>query len=231
MEVLLRAVPARRSGVDESARPVFLVQGFASNVRLLRPLERYLQRRGRPTFCPCPVLGLGDIRHAALRVYDAIEHAASSGRFEAADLIGHSMGGIVAAYVLKQLDRGRRVSRVIALGSPFRGMDVARLGALLLGPFACSLRQLSPGSPLLRLLSALPVPPGCRLVSVAGAKDWLVPDWATHLPATPGHEGLVAGPLDHWDLLRSRSCFAHVARALERPLSRGGREDGSPLAA
>ena len=219
------------SHVPALSRPAFLVQGFASSVRVLGPLERYLRRLGRRTYCPSPALWLGDIRLAALRLHEVIEETAASAPFERADLIGHSMGGLVAAYVLKQLDRGQRVSRVIALGTPFRGLAAARLGAMLLGPFGCSLRQLTPGSTLLRVVERLPVPSGSALVSIAGARDWLVPPEATHLPATPGHVELCAGPFDHWDLLLRRHCFAQIARALEPTPFVAGRGESRSLAA
>jgi len=205
--------------MDDLADPIFLVQGFGSSVAVLRPLERRIRRLGRPTFCPAPPLGLGDIRNAAALVHDAIEQAAASRPFERADVIGHSMGGLVASYLLKYLDRGRRISRVVALGTPFCGLRFARFGALLLGPFGCSLRQMTPSSSLLQLLARLPVPPGCALISIAGAKDWLVPMEATRLPATAGHLHFDAGPLDHWELLLRQRCFAHVEQALRVPCS------------
>lgn len=206
--------------MEPIVRPVFLVQGFASSVAVLRPLERRVRRIGRPAFCACPPLGLGDIRDATDALYESIEEAAASMPFVRADVIGHSMGGLVAAYLLKQVDRGRRISRVVTLGTPFGGLRSARLAAALLGPFACSLRQMAPGSSLLRLLERLPVPAGCALVSIAGSRDWLVPLAATRLPSTPGHVQLDVGPFDHFDLLLRRRCFAHIERALRSPLLR-----------
>ena len=203
--------------MEDLAGPVFLVQGFGSSVAVLRPLERRVRRIGRAAFCPCPPLGLADIRDAAEVLYEAIERTAAASPFGRADVVGHSMGGLVAAYLLKQLDRGRRISRVVALGTPFRGSRSARLGALLLGPFGRSLHQMTPGSSLLRRLERLPVPSGCALVSIAGPRDWLVPREATRLPPTPGHVDLDAGPFDHWDLLLRGDCFVHVERALRRP--------------
>jgi len=217
--------------LDDLAHPVFLVQGFAADARVLRPLEQRIRRLGRATFCPSPPLGLGDLRDAAARLHEAIEEAAAATKFERADVIGHSMGGLIAGYLLKQLDRGRLISRVIALGTPFMGVPAARLGAWLLGPFGCSLRQMAPGSSLLQQLAHLPVPPGCALVSIAGTKDWLVPVAATRLPATAGHLHREAGALDHRDLLLRRRCFAHIERALEMPCRSAACASGRPLAA
>ena len=160
-------------------------------------------------------LGLGDIRFAALQLHDAIEEAALATRSERFDLIGHSMGGIVAAYVLKRLDRGRRVAGVIALGAPFEGLALARVAGLLLGQRECSLAQLAPGSSLLRLLVRTPVPLGSTLVSLAGGKDWLVPPSATRLPISPGHREVRVALADHWDFLLRKQCFARTLEVLD----------------
>ncbi|HSF03220.1 MAG TPA: alpha/beta fold hydrolase, partial [Solirubrobacterales bacterium] len=81
--------------MEDLASPVFLVQGFGSSVAVLRPLERRVRRIGRAAFCPCPPLGLGDIRDAAEVLYEAIERTAAASPFGRADVVGHSMGGLV----------------------------------------------------------------------------------------------------------------------------------------
>jgi hypothetical protein len=214
MHAQLHIAPPTAPAPGPIARPVFLVQGLGASVAVLQPLERRIHRLGRPTFCASPSLHFGDVRGAAARLRDAIEEWALSAPFEYADVIGHSMGGLVASYTLKCLDRGRRIRRVIALGTPFRGLASARLGALLLGPFGSSLDQMAPGSPLLRRLAAFPVPPGSELVSIAGTADWLVPSVATRLPETDGHRHVELPSLGHCDLLLRQRCFAQVERAL-----------------
>src|SRR5262245_12336976 len=226
MNAKLFVAPSSGPQHGSLVRPVFLVQGFGSSVAALRPLERSMHRLGRPTFCTSHSLGLGDLRHAAAHLHDMIEEVAAATSFERVDVVAHSMGGLVASYVLKRLDRGRRVSRVVALGTPFRGLSAARYAAWLLGPFACSLRQITPGSSLLQLLARLPVPPGSALVSVAGTRDRLVPRETTRLPATPRHLHLDAVGLDHFDLLLRKRSFALVEQALEAP----HREAPLPLA-
>ncbi|MFL5336103.1 MAG: lipase family alpha/beta hydrolase [Geminicoccaceae bacterium] len=40
-------------------------------------------------------------------------------------LVGHSMGGLDARYAGSRLDRGRRISHVVTLGTPHRGTPLA----------------------------------------------------------------------------------------------------------
>jgi pimeloyl-ACP methyl ester carboxylesterase len=160
-------------------------------------------------------LGFCDIRDSALRLAEQIDElAAARPRFERIDVVAHSLGGLVATYLLKCIDHGRRVRRVLALGSPFEGVRAAAFGAALLGPFGCSLRQMRPDSPLLRRLRVLPVPIGSALVSIHGSRDWLVPPASSRLPVAPGHYDLDAGACHHWQLLFGAPAFACVEEVL-----------------
>jgi triacylglycerol lipase len=208
-----RAHPGEEGPFREEA-PVVLLQGLASSVALLRPLEQRLRGHlGVVTLRPSPRLARGDIRDLAMAVHETLL-AGGDGCF---DVVAHSMGGLVASYLLKCLDHGRRLRRVVALGTPFRGAPLAQLGAFLPGALGRSLRQMTPGSPLLRLLARLPVPAGSELISIGASDDRLVPLAATALPETPGHRHLDAGPLDHLQLVWSRRAFERVAEALGRP--------------
>jgi pimeloyl-ACP methyl ester carboxylesterase len=135
------------------AQPILLLQGFAASSRVLLPLEAHLRRTlGRPVVRVrlghrLPIQ-LGDIRRSAGHVAAALGSLARVPGFDHADLVGHSMGGLVATYVLKRLERAGRIRRVITLGTPHRGTPLALAGALLLGAFA---RALADGSGLAAL--------------------------------------------------------------------------------
>jgi pimeloyl-ACP methyl ester carboxylesterase len=160
--------------------PVILLHGFGTSSAVTAPLARYLRRElGRPVI-RVPLGGrlpihLGDVRKSAQRVLDEIERRALADGFPHVDVVGHSLGGLVATYLLKALDGGRRVRRVVTLGTPHRGTPAALLGALLLGFFSRAIWQMIPGSPLLRQLGKLPVPAGSEIVAVSSDADNLVP--------------------------------------------------------
>ena len=173
--------------------------------------------------CLSSGLGLGDLRDTALTLVDAIETASRGCGFERVDVVAHSMGGLVATYMLKCLDRGRRVRRVVALATPFGGASGARFASLL-GPLGGSLAQIAPDSRLLRLLAGSPVPPGSALISIRGSHDRLVPADAARIGDGPGHHDVDAGPCGHLQLLLGARGFARIEEALSTPGLEAGAE-------
>jgi pimeloyl-ACP methyl ester carboxylesterase len=214
--------PAPRALLPGARAPIVLLHGFGTSSRVLLPLERRLARElGRPVLRvalggPRIPLHLGDVRASAARVQREIERLACEAGAESVDVVGHSLGGLVATYLLKRLDRGRRVRRVITLATPHRGTPLALLGALLLGPFSRAIWQMIPGSGLLRELAALPVPSGSRLVALASDGDSVVPAGFARVVAAPGQTNAALPRLGHLDFLSSPAVFALVGGLLAR---------------
>lgn len=199
--------------------PIVLLHGFGASSRVLAPIARNLSRElGRPVIrlglgCRIPV-HIGDVRDTARAVQLALLRLARAERFPYVDVVGHSLGGLVATYLLKQLDRGRRVRKVVTLGTPHNGTPAALLGALLFGAFSRAIWQMIPGSPLLRELAALPVPEGSELIALASDADGIVPRrFARPAPAPNLACGALSG-LGHIDLLLSPLAFRAVRGAL-----------------
>lgn len=202
-----------------AGRPVLLLHGFGSTSRVLLPLERELRRSLRR---PVLRIGLGvrvplhlsDIRASARRVHAEIERLARAPGFEGVDVVGHSMGGLVATYLLKRLDRGRHVRRVVTLGTPHHGTPLALLGVLLLGMVSRAVWQMLPGSPLLRELRRLPLPPGSALLAIGSGGDRVVPALRACLPRGQGQWSALLPRLSHWELAASGAALQLVRRAL-----------------
>jgi pimeloyl-ACP methyl ester carboxylesterase len=199
--------------------PVILLHGFGTSSAVTTPLARYLRRElGRPVI-RVPLGGrlpihLGDVRRSAARVQAEIERRAADSGFPYVDVVGHSLGGLVATYLLKALDRGRRVRRVITLGTPHRGTPAALLGALLLGFFSRAIWQMIPGSPLLRQLAKLPVPAGSEIVAVASDADNLVPGPFARPHGMPRLRCTGVSGLGHVEFLTSPLSFRLVEAVL-----------------
>jgi pimeloyl-ACP methyl ester carboxylesterase len=193
-----------------------LLHGFGVTSGVLVPLEARIRRA---TGRPCIRLRLGgrvplhlaDVRRSARRVERALSRLAPSGRV---DVVGHSLGGLVATYWLKSIDRGRRIRRVITLGTPHRGTPFAALGVLLFGAVSRSVWQMLPGSPLLRELAALPVPENSELIALGSLGDGVVPARRATPPPAPRLRSAAVMRARHVDLLWSREVFAHVESAL-----------------
>ena len=145
-----------------------------------------------------------------------IERLAESPDFEYADVVAHSMGGLVGTYLLKKLDRGRRVRNVVTLGTPHRGTPAAFLGVVALGGFCEALWQMLPNSSLIRELKWMPVPNGSQIISISGAYDLLVPESYTRLSPLPGHRNVRCENVNHVQLLFSRPTMRLLRKALGR---------------
>ncbi|MFD7444807.1 lipase family alpha/beta hydrolase [Streptomyces sp. NPDC059909] len=136
--------------------PVVLLHGFIDNRSVFVLLRRSLARNGwrhieslnySPLTC--------DIRTAAELLGRHIEEiCARTGRREV-DIVGHSLGGLIARYYVQRLGGDRRVRTLVTLGTPHSGTSVVPLASA--HPIV---RQMRPGSAVLEELR-LPAP-GCR---------------------------------------------------------------------
>ena len=222
LETTLRAqLRALRQRAPERAfcerHVVVLLHGWAGWSRMLLSLEHHLQDRlGRRVVRAQIGRGLDCIRGCAERANSALQRLAEQGPLDAVDLVGHSMGGLVATELLKSLDRGRRVRSVITLGTPHRGSPLARLGARVLRGLSGSLEQMLPEAEFLRALHAQPLPRGTALYSVAGTSDLVVPPRYAELPQRTGCHNLVLLGADHWGLTLDPSSHQLVERLLRR---------------
>jgi pimeloyl-ACP methyl ester carboxylesterase len=198
-----------------AAPPIVVLHGFACPHFVMRPLADHLHRAlARPVVRLQLGAGLLDIRDDAAWLQDEIEGLLLACGAVRADVVGHSMGGLVATWLLKYLDGGARVRRVVTLGTPHRGTLAAVPGAALLGLLSPAVWQMLPGSELVQELAEVPVPVGCELVSIAGEADALVPPGSTQLARHPGQWNARVSQVDHVGLLHERVCLDLVARLL-----------------
>ncbi|MFG3306409.1 esterase/lipase family protein [Streptomyces wuyuanensis] len=136
--------------------PAVLLHGFVDNRSVFVLLRRALVREGgrhveslnySPLTC--------DIRTAAELLGRHVEEiCARSGR-QRIDIVGHSLGGLIARYYVQRLGGDRRVRTLVTLGTPHAGTSVAPLASA--HPIV---RQMRPGSAVIEELR-LPAP-GCR---------------------------------------------------------------------
>ncbi len=143
-------------GAGPDRPPAVLLHGFVDNRSVFVLLRRSLARHGwhhlqclnySPLTC--------DIRIAAELLGRHIEEiCARTGKSEV-DIVGHSLGGLIARYYVQCLGGDRRVRTLVTLGTPHSGTRVAPLASA--HPIV---RQMRPGSAVLEELR-LPAP-GCR---------------------------------------------------------------------
>jgi pimeloyl-ACP methyl ester carboxylesterase len=154
---------------------VLLLHGFLSSRRALRVLERRLRRDGQTAFSIDLDTRGSRIEELAARLRDEVEalHLRHPGMGRLT-IIGHSQGGLVGAWYVKELAGDRRVRALITLGTPHNGSALA-IAALPLGLVARSLWQMTPLSPLIRRLRAGEWPDGVRVTSIYSHQDRLSP--------------------------------------------------------
>src|SRR5690606_8129899 len=91
------------------------------------------------------------------------------------DLVGFSMGGLIALHALKFLQAQRWIRRLALLGSPTSGTWVGLAGVGTVGLVCPSVWQVLPTSPFLRDLRDAPMPPGVRVRQISAAEDAFCP--------------------------------------------------------
>jgi pimeloyl-ACP methyl ester carboxylesterase len=182
--------------------PVLLVHGLVDNRSVFTVMRRSLRRRGFTQVCSwnySPLLLDAVAGAADLGAY--IERICEQTGHERVHVVGHSLGGLLARYHVQRQGGDRRVASLVTLGTPHQGSLWAHV---LPTPL---LRQLRPGSPLLREL-AEPAP-GCRtpITAIYSNLDQIV------VPTS-------AGRCDHPDL-DTRNVLVRGVGHVSLPMNRG----------
>lgn len=176
--------------VDQSRQgPVLLVPGYGGSVASLQPLAAALRAGGRDvTVVPLPDRALGDLGQQATALGRAVDSALERTGAPSVDLVGYSAGGVVARLWVVEDGGADRVRRLVTLGSPHHGTDLATLGSVVGGACPAACQQLAPSSPVLARLEAEALPTGPAYLSL-----WTTGDDVVVPPGSAVLEG-VASP-------------------------------------
>jgi triacylglycerol esterase/lipase EstA (alpha/beta hydrolase family) len=150
---------------------VLLVPGYGGGTGGLELLADALRSQGREALVVTLAGdGTGDLREQAEVLAAAVEAALDDGA-TSVDVVGYSAGGVVARLWVRSRGGAELARRVVTLGSPHHGTDLAELAGGTLGcPVAC--QQLAAGSELLNRLNAGDeTPKGPVFVSVWTSDD------------------------------------------------------------
>jgi triacylglycerol lipase len=135
--------------------PVLLVPGYGGNTRSLSVLAGRIRATGRPaTVLRLPGSGRGSLVRDAAVLNGAVTRALHGGA-PSVDVIGYSAGGVATLVWARDDGGSHKARRVITLGSPFHGAQIAGTAEGFV-PGACPVacQQLAPGSSLLAGLTA-----------------------------------------------------------------------------
>ncbi|WP_128379129.1 esterase/lipase family protein [Streptomyces cavernae] len=214
--------PDTTSLPTEATPPVVLLHGFIDNRSVFVLLRRSLAQHGRhqveslnysPMTC--------DIRTAAELLGRHIEEICERTGQPEVDIVGHSLGGLIARYYVQRLGGDVRVRTLVTLGTPHGGTRVVPV--MDAHPIV---RQMRPGSAVIEELSE--PAPNCRtrFVSFWSDLDQLM-------------DPLETACITHPDLLAENvrvSGIGHLALPVHPAVATGIRqaletEDSGPLAA
>ena len=166
-------------------RPILLLHGFLATAHVVRLLAARLRRSG---YCPHDVdlgglfgrFNARPVEALAGVVAERVEQLLQYHPCERIDLVGHSKGGLIGRYYVQKLNGAHRVRHLVTLGTPHRGTPWAYSGYLVRRVLP-SLREMAPGSPLLRQLPDDSFPASVRLTSVYSLADPFCPPSACRL--------------------------------------------------
>ena len=163
--------------VDQAAAgPVILVPGYGAGLSSLDPLAAELRRDGRRAVVFEPTQGgRGDLQVQARRLADLARTTMKDTGASSVDVVGYSAGGVIARLFVKDDGGASVVRRVVTLGSPHHGTEVAALAQDVAGGCPTACEQLATDSDLLRRLNAGDeTPAGPEWVTVRTTDDQTV---------------------------------------------------------
>ncbi|MFI0898792.1 esterase/lipase family protein [Streptomyces sp. NPDC020983] len=203
---------ARAAAAARTRPPVLLLHGFVDNRSAFSVLRRSLHEHGWPqvqalNYSPL----IGDIRTAAEMLGRHVEEVCARSHRRRVDIVGHSLGGLIARYYVQRLGGDHRVRTLVTLGTPHAGTRAVPV----LAPHPI-IRQLRPGSGVLQELAA--PSPGCRTRFVAFWSDLdqlMIPVEAARLvhPDLPAENVQVSG-VGHLALPVHGTVVTEIRRAL-----------------
>lgn len=186
--------------------PLLLVHGYACSRGAWWWLRRRLEAAGWvvATINLEPIYAnIDDYVEPLARRIDEVLAATGAERLI---LVGHSMGGLVARAFLRR-HGSARVARLVTLGTPHAGSELARIGLGRNG------RQMEPGNPWLRDL-AQPVPAVDTVAIYSRHDNYVMPQANLELP---GASNRPVDGMGHLAMLFSPRLAAVLLAALEKP--------------
>lgn len=193
-------------------RPTILVPGFAGGSLPFRPFREGLRARGvaaddwdrAPFVYRRPIAWHAAVLAASIRARPDVDLT----------LVGWSMGGFVSVAAALDPTVRRRVRRIITFGTPWDGTWAARLGVLTDPLLRFNIREMRPGSPLVRdLAAALRDPRPWDFQAVNGTLDLLARAPMRSLDPRWCH----TGPWWHRSLLWDSGLFELIHKLIVMP--------------
>lgn len=186
--------------------PVVMIEGYLMNRSCFLPLVSRLRRIGRTVYT-VNVPTLAPFEEQASRLAAAVTDVVRETGIQRVDLVGFSLGGVVARYFVERMGGHERVGRVVTIASSHNGTRAATLA------IGASGRDAVPGSEALADLHAAGFSEGVTYTSIHSMFDpFVLPPQSAHLP--PPATNVEVPDTGHSALLFSRRAGNAVVEAL-----------------
>jgi triacylglycerol lipase len=195
----MRRLDAPADFTSGRRRPVLALPGVYETWRFMLPLVRVLHDHGHPVHV------VPDLAHNSRPIADSAELVARLVErlgLEDVVIVAHSKGGLIGKYAMVRLDPERRITRMLAVASPFSGSRYAAVAP------SRALRAFRASDPVTVLLAAEDAV-NSRITSVYPAFDPIVPEGSE----LPGAENVRLPIGGHWTPLTHPTTWA-IAVAL-----------------
>lgn len=202
-EALFRTDPARYADPHAVKVPILLLPGIYETWQFLRPLAEQLSESGHPVHV---VTGLGLNARTVAASSPIVEDYLREHDLRDVTIVAHSKGGLIGKYVMAKGDSEGRITRMVAIATPFSGSVYARFVLVR------SLRDFSPRDATTLMLGGMREL-NERITSIYGVFDPHIPG-GSELPGATNVRLDVAG---HFRILGDRRLRDAVALAVDRP--------------
>ncbi len=199
------------------APPVLLAHGFLGTRGTMQPLARRFGDDGRATFSyHHGTLNLRSLLMSAQQLVDHFARLEKSLGVSQFDVVGFSMGGLIALHAVKFLQAHRWVRRLALLGSPTDGTWAGLLGVATVGWISPSVWQCLPTSEFIADLRAAPLPPGMRVRQIHASHDALCP-LPRPLPGVDPQRDFIVLPGGHSSLVVAHGFYDALKDFFDEP--------------
>lgn len=204
LNVAPRRVPAvAESEEGEAPIPVVLVPGYGVNRAYFSFFQMYLRRRGWPWVAVINHRPFsGPIPYYAERLGLYVDDVLRASGAQQVDLVGHSMGGLVAAFYVNALGGHTRVRRLVTLGAPWKGTATWVFGGRR------QARDMAPDSDVVKAVQDLKTP----TTAIWSRSDAMI--FPAERAKPDGGQAIELANLGHNEMLFSARVFRLVGQLL-----------------
>lgn len=197
--------------------PVLLAHGFLGTRGTMMPLAKRFADDGRATFTyHHGTFQLRSLRASAQELVEHIDRLQQTLGVEQFDVVGFSMGGLVALHAVKFLQAHRAIRRLALLGAPTDGTWAGLVGVATVGLVSPSVWQCLPSSDFIADLRAGTLPPGLRVRQIHGLHDALCPLPRPLTGVDPQRDFIVL-PGGHSSLVMSHPFYRELKSFFDAP--------------